>query len=112
MNKINLNDVYSLSVISELESFLDTKIYYKDKEIGELLLTTNKEEIFIRQIGINERYRRKGHSTQVVDALKEYFKKPISLCISKHSESAIGFWKSYFSKKNVERIRGDIYKIA
>lgn len=112
MNRINLNDVYSLKIISELENLLDTKICYKDIEIGELLLTFHKDEIFIRQISIKEKYRRSGHSTNIVDALKEHFKRPISLCVSKHSESAIGFWKSYFDGKNVHRIRGDIYKIA
>lgn len=112
MNQISLNDTYRLEITSEHENFLDTKIYYKDMEIGELLLTIHKEEVFIRQISIKEKHRRKRHSTYIVDALRKYFKMPISLCISKHSESAIGFWSSYFDGKHVEKIRGNIYKVA
>jgi|InofroStandDraft_1065614.scaffolds.fasta_scaffold46283_3 ribosomal protein S18 acetylase RimI-like enzyme len=112
MNRINLNNNYSLIITSEFENFLDTKIFYESMEIGELLLTIHKEEVFIRQISINECYRRKGHSTRVVDALMEYFKVPVSLCVSKHSESAIKFWNSYFSNRDVQRIRGNIYKVA
>ena len=102
---------YKILLRERVDNLEDYEIWLEDKRIGDLLLTLHEDYIFIRHIGIYDEYRRCRHATKVIDGLKANCKKPIHLCVSINSTSAVLFWENYFMKNNVENIRGHIYSI-
>lgn len=106
------NNGYKFLLRKRVDNLEDYEIWLEDKKIGDLLLTLHEDYIFIRHIGICDEYRRCGHATKVIDGLKANYKKAIHLCVSINSTSAVSFWKNYFTKNNVENIRGHIYSIV
>lgn len=108
---LNFNNDYSLEITNNYDDYFDFNIRYKNKNIGILQLRIY-DEVFIRQISIDESFRRKGHAENIINELIDYYQKTVSLCIATISESAIAFWKHYLSKKeNVENPKGNVYKI-
>lgn len=107
---INLGD-YQLQIIHKEDNYLDTIILYNDQPIG-ILNFIDKEEIFLRQIRIEQNFKRKGHATKVIQAFERAYHRDISLCIAQNSPEAVGFWRNYLeSKTNASHVRGSIYRI-
>jgi len=108
---MNENSIYETIRKRKLDNLEDYDICLDGKKIGELQLTIHPDYVFIRQISIDDTYKRCGHATNIIDRIRNFYDKPIRLCISTHSKSAVLFWRSYFEKHNAEHIRGDLYSL-
>ena len=106
-----LKNDYSLEVIRNFDDYIDFNICFCGNPIGTLELRVS-DVIFIRQISINQEYRRKNHAKNIVNELLIFYQKPVRLCIATSSESAVLFWNNYLKTKNHTHIRGQIYEIS
>lgn len=107
-----INFPYNIQLMKKTDNLEDYSVDLFGERIGELQLTINDDFIFIRQISIQPEVRRCGHATKIIDYLCEHCPRPIRLCISVHSNSAIMFWSHYFKTRNASLIRGSIYSLA
>ncbi len=105
------NCSYLLELTKKNGNLEDYNILFSHEVIGELQLTIHSKYVFIRQISILEDLKRLGHATKVIDYLRKKYRKPIELCISTHSNSAILLWNNYFNGKTVLNLRGNIFRL-
>lgn len=104
-----------LKEIRCIDQLVDYQILDEQTEVGILLLTIHPDQVFIRQIRINTKYRRKGYARKTIEKLLETYP-TVSYCISTHSESAIKFWKRMGKDLKdqgylVDHIKGELYQI-
>jgi predicted acetyltransferase len=92
----------------------DYDIIVNNQKVGIILITRNENYIFIRQISINDEFKRKGIAKDTINYLVEYENMPVKFCVATNSQSAIAFWKHYLetTKYKNERIRGELYIIS
>jgi len=103
--------MYRLKAVRQTDNMVDYDILYNDAYIGELDITINEKDVFIRHIGIKAPFRRRGHARKVLEHVIELFKKNISFCIATHSDSAVKFWNRILAEKEHEHIRGNVYQL-
>jgi predicted acetyltransferase len=92
----------------------DYDIVINNQKAGVILLTRNEGYVFIRQVLINDGFKRKGIAKDTINYLVESTNVPIKFCIATNSQSAIMFWKHYLetTKYKHERIRGELYLLS
>lgn len=103
--------MYRLKAVRQIENMIDYEILLGNTRIGKLDITVNEKDIFIRHIGIDALFRRRGHAGRILEHVMELFKKNISFCIATHSDSAIKFWNRILAEKEHEHIRGNVYQL-
>lgn len=103
--------MYQLKNIRTFDNMCDFEIVYLEQTIGLVSINLFEDRIFIRQIRIYDKYKRKGHARNVVRLLFKAFNKNIRFCIATNSESAILFWEQILKENTHKHVRGDIYEI-